>query len=259
MKHTLTITKRTPLLLTLCVSALVLSACQTTSNNEYATTANNPSRTSNISEPHYQRPNPQATQQSQKIDRALEQAAITAAVKGNKTQSLNYLEKIYKRKSTDPIAGLNYGKALRSAGEFERAALVLEPFAKDSHTPSIAKTEYAAAQLALGNNDLAKKFAQSAILQNQGDARAYHYLGIALDAEGNHEEAERAFRKGLNIWEGDPIPIMNNLALNLASQNSLGEAIQILQKAKSIAPNRIEVERNLRIVRALQESYNYTP
>jgi Flp pilus assembly protein TadD len=74
-----------------------------------------------------------------------------------------------------------------------------------------------------------------------------------------HPEAERAYRKGLEIWEGDPIPIMNNLALNLASQNNLKEAYEILKKAKSIAPNRIEVERNLRIVSALVESYNYDP
>jgi Flp pilus assembly protein TadD len=80
-----------------------------------------------------------------------------------------------------------------------------------------------------------------------------------LDSKGKHVEAERAFRKGLDIWEGDPIPIMNNLALNLASQNNLEEAYEILMRAKTIAPNRIEVERNLRIVKALIETHNYDP
>jgi len=69
-----------------------------------------------------------------------------------------------------------------------------------------------------------------------------------------HEEAERAFRKALDLWEGDPTSIMNNLALNLASQGHLDEAAEILQKARDVSPNRTEIERNLRIVTALQQS-----
>lgn len=47
---------------------------------------------------------------------------------------------------------------------------------------------------------------------------------------------------------------MNNLALNLASQNKLGKAIDMLLKAKEISPGRVELERNLRIIRTLKES-----
>ena len=75
-----------------------------------------------------------------------------------------------------------------------------------------------------------------------------------MDAQGKHPEAERAFRKALDYWQGDPTTVMNNLALNLASQEFLDEAIEILNKAKAISPDRIEVERNLRIVMALQQS-----
>jgi outer membrane biosynthesis protein TonB len=46
---------------------------------------------------------------------------------------------------------------------------------------------------------------------------------------------------------------MNNLALNLASQNKLDQAIDMLKKAKEISPGRVEIERNLRIVSTLQE------
>jgi Flp pilus assembly protein TadD len=52
---------------------------------------------------------------------------------------------------------------------------------------------------------------------------------------------------------------MNNLALNLASQDFLDEAVAILEKAQTIAPDRIEVERNLRIVRTLQQSARHAP
>ncbi len=193
------------------------------------------------------------------IDAALERAAHTAEAQGEKGQSLTYLEKIYKRNSNDPQAAINYAAALREAEYYNQASLVLTPFASDKKSPAAAKTEFAAVQLALGNDKAAEQFAQKAVMQDKDDFRAYQYLGIALDGQGMHKEAERAFRKSLELWQGDPIPVMNNLALNLASQEFLDEAAEILEKAQAIAPDRIEVERNLRIVRTLQQSARHAP
>ena len=235
-------------------TVLLLSACQATTqevNKDPLQVSKADARTQITS-------NAPAAKQSKKIDSALNQAAIESAVRGNKRQSLSYLEQLYKRSPQDPAKTINYASALRKAKEYERAAIILDPLANNPEMPSVAKTEFAAIQLALGNNKQAEKYAQRAVLQNESDFRAYHYLGIALDAEGRHPEAERAFRKGLAIWQGDPIPIMNNLALNLTAQNNLNEALKILEKAKTIAPKRIEVERNLRIVRALKETYEYS-
>ena len=253
MKHTLLITSA--------FITLGLTACQTTSTNPDGVMAPN-ERTAAMGATQigsYKRPSATPEDQADRINKALERAAMRTASNGGQKQSLSYLEKIYARKPNDPVAAVNYGKALRESGQNERAAIVLEPLAKSEESPALAKTEYAATQLALGNNGAAEKYAQKAVIQDPGDARAYHYLGVALDSKGKHVEAERAFRKGLDIWEGDPIPIMNNLALNLASQNNLEEAYEILQRAKAIAPNRIEVERNLRIVKALIETHNYDP
>ena len=88
---------------------------------------------------------------------------------------------------------------------------------------------------------------------------AYHMLGIALDAQGEHQPAEDAFRKGLEFWQGDPAPILNNLGLNLAAQGFLDEAAEVLRKALATSPNREEIERNLRIVSALRESGGRAP
>ncbi len=191
---------------------------------------------------------------SSKIDTALKRAAHSAAATGERRQSVSYLEKIYKRNSDDPIAAANYAGALREGDYINRAAVVLAPFADDPNAPAITKTEYAAVQLALGNYESAEKYAQKAVLLNEQDGRAYHYLGIALDAQGSHKQAERAFRKGLDNWHGDPTSIMNNLALNLTSQEYLDEAIEILKKAQAVSPNKVEIERNIRIVTALQET-----
>ncbi len=192
-----------------------------------------------------------------RIDSSLGRAASSADMRGHPKQSLSFLEQKYKRNSGDEVAALDYAAALRRADYLNRATIILAPFANSETSGSMAKAEYAAIQLAQGNYAAAEEYAQKAIIQNSDNFEAYHYLGIALDAQGMHEEAERSFRKGLELWQGDPTTIMNNLALNLTSQGFLDEAAAILEKALAVAPDRMEVERNLRIVRALQESGGY--
>lgn len=191
---------------------------------------------------------------SAQIDAALERAAASANRSGNVNKSLNALEKIYKRNPDNEKAAIDYAAALRKNDYLNRASVVMEPLADSAESSSAAKTEFAAIALALGQHDKAEKYAQKAILQDEKNFNAYHHLGISLDAQGMHKEGERAFRKGLELWEGDPTPIMNNLALNLASQEYLDEAAEILQKALALSPRRRELERNLRIITALQQS-----
>lgn len=194
---------------------------------------------------------------STKVDAALERAAQTMENQGT-PPSAAFIEKAYLRDPSKPENALRYAATLREADYANKASVVLSPFANNPSSPAAAKTEYAAVQLALGNNEMAEKFAQKALSQDQNDAKAWHYLGIAQDAQGKAPEAEKAFRKALDLWQGDPTPIMNNLALNLSAQGYLEEASQILEKAKALAPDRLEIERNLRIITALRQSENPT-
>ncbi len=211
-----------------------LTACQTT--NFFGTpTAEKPSNV------------------SQRIDTAIEKAAIDASQKGSMTGALIALEKQYKRNSDDPATALAYARGLRQANHLNRASMVLSNFAQTEETYPGIKTEMSMIELGLGNYNSAEKYAKEAVAQNPEDYHAYQNLGITLDAKEMHPEAERAFRKGLEHWQGNPTTIMNNLALNLATQGFIDEAIEILERAKSLSPDRIEIERNLRIIRTLNE------
>ncbi len=218
--------------LVMTVAAISLGACQTTGSDKAL--------------------DAKATQ-TERIDSAMEKAAITASSKGSKSATLFALEKQYKRNSDNPAYALSYAQALRHAGFLNRASIVLSPFAKGDDAPLGTKTEMSMIALGLGDYDMAEKYAQNAIIQNPSDHYAYQNLGIALDAKEMHPEAERAFRKGLEHWQGDPTTVMNNLALNLATQGFIEEAIEVLEKAKALSPDRIEIERNLRIIRTLNE------
>jgi Flp pilus assembly protein TadD len=179
--------------------------------------------------------------------------ASKKANSGDTTVPLAVAEKQYKKNPEDAAAALTYAKALRQSDYANQAATILMPFAREKEALPGVKSEMAAIQLALGNFDAAEEYGQQAVLQDPTDARAYQDLGIALDAKQMHPEAERAFRKALENWQGDPTVIMNNLALNLASQGFVDEAIEVLEKAKELSPGRIEIERNLRIVRTMNE------
>ncbi|PCK00550.1 MAG: hypothetical protein COA45_01885 [Zetaproteobacteria bacterium] len=185
-----------------------------------------------------------------RVGAALEKAASQS---GSRTAGLIALEKKYKRDSADPAKALAYANGLRQANYLNRASLILTPFAKSGDVYPGINTEISMISLGLGNYDSAEIYAQNAILQNPEDHNAYQNLGIALDAKEMHPEAERAFRKGLEHWKGNPTTIMNNLALNLATQGFIDEAIEVLERAQALSPDRIEIERNLRIIRTLNE------
>lgn len=173
-------------------------------------------------------------------------------------KDLARLEKAHIADPEDANKALNYAAALREKEYLNRASIVLTPFAADPNSPARMKAEFAAVQLELGNMSAAENAARKAIIQDKEFYEAHHYLGIALDAQEEHKLAETAFRKALEIWEGDPTPVMNNLALNLATQEKLSEAIEMLEKAQAISPERTELERNLRIIRALKETKDGT-
>jgi len=213
----------------LCATALILSACETSGAVPYGHND---------------------TYKNQ-ID-----TAISKSTKPKAEAPLSVLERRYNRRQDNLEAAVNYAAALRRNDYINRAEIILKPFIEGSEdTSSTAKSEYAAIMLAKGNYDDAEKFAKQAIKDDKTNFRAFQRLGIALDTKAMHEEAERAFRKALELWEGDPTSIMNNLALNLASQKKLDEAADILQKAKTLSPERTEIERNLRIITALQQSH----
>ncbi len=225
--------KRTaPLLLT---AVLALGGCQTTGTERSSESYTSPAS------------------HEQRLDAAIEKAAIQASRSGSSSARLLALEKQYKRNSNRPAYGLAYAQGLRQAGYLNRASAILTPFANKDNALVGIKTEMSMIALGLGNYDAAERYAQEAIIQDPGDHYAYQNLGIALDAKEMHPEAERAFRKGLEYWEGDPTTIMNNLALNLATQGYIDDAVGVLERAKKISPDRIEIERNLRIIRTLNE------
>ncbi len=221
-------------LATISVSALSVAACSSTSVGD------------NMSNP----------KGASRVDAILERAAKDARASGNKAETVSLLEQVYQRNPDDAAVATGFAQALREDEQYTRARQVVTPFATGKDAYPDAVIELAMVQLSLGQYKEAELTAKKAVKMDAESGRAYLALGTALDAQNDHEEAESAFRQGIDKWKGDPAPIMNNLALNLASQNKLDQAIAMLEKAQEISPSRMELERNLRIIRTLKEGAN---
>ena len=197
--------------------------------------------------------------QTTAIDKVMEKALKQAEAAGNKQEALALLQQVHARNPKDPIVATRYGRALREDDQINAAIRTLKPFTKGENKSIEALTELAMTQLSLGDFKAAELSAVEATEMNSKNARAYLALGTAQDAQGRHQDAEISFREGLKHWKGDASPIMNNLALNLASQGHLEESLSLLKKAQKISPNRLELERNRRIISTLLEASGPRP
>lgn len=192
--------------------------------------------------------------QSTAFTKSIEREISTATANGNDQDVLAILAQLHGNNPDDAIVATRYGRALREDDQINAAIRTLAPHANGANKNIEATTEMAMAQIAVGDFGAAENFASSAIEMNEKNARAYLAMGTAQDALGRHQDAEVSFRQGLKHWKGDPTPILNNLALNLASQGHLEESLSLLEKALSISPNRMDLERNRRIIATLVET-----
>ncbi len=192
--------------------------------------------------------------ESESIDKAMKSALAQAEASGNTQEVIATLAQINSRNPNDAIIATRYARALREDDQINKAQRILQSFVNAEKPNVEALTEMAMTQLSLGDYDSAKTYAIKATVINPKNARGYLALGTAQDALKDHQNAEQSFRQGLKYWKGDPSPILNNLALNLASQGHLDQSLSLLERAIKISPRRMELERNRRIIATLIET-----
>ncbi len=230
------------LALTLCLGALTLSACSSTGSAP-TTTRGTASDSSSIN----------MEQAGSRVDGAFKQALAAAEKTGNPQEVIKVMGPYFQRHPDNPVLAARYARALREDNQLNSARNILSPFMKGDKTHPEPSTEMAMTQLGLGNYKEAELAARNAVELDDKAGRAYLALGTSLDAQSNYPEAEKAFRKGLKVWNGDAAPILNNLALNLASQGQTQQALELLDRARQQYPNRVELERNYRIIATLND------
>jgi Flp pilus assembly protein TadD len=193
-------------------------------------------------------------------EKRLATAASDAIAAGKTNEALALYTKRYEETPKDKDVVLNYAQLLRKTGDAGKAAAVLSPFVMkgketNTHADPLLLTEYAATEIALGKFDIAEE-ALDAVLKNDDakelHADAYNLMGVSLDAQGRHTEAESMYSQSLQLIGGDPSSVMNNLGLCLANQGRLDESLTMLRKALLVSPDKQDIARNIKMVEDLR-------
>lgn len=215
----------------------------------------------------------------------LQQASRQAAVAKSPQQALGYYEVVYANNPKDEAVATAYAQALRNAGFAQRGIKILDDHYDADSSPE-AVLEYIKGHIASGQFGAAENLIQARIAadtqdekdkmvdeylsavrhariqkiieperpnfdQPQGNPQYHNLLGVIYDAQGEQAKAEVEFRNALSRWDGEAGVVENNLALNLANQGKVKEAMTVISRAFVAAPDRPQVARNLEIITSL--------
>ena len=207
--------------------------------------------------------------QKSRAEQRISVAAEEAIKAGQAHEALQFYETLYARNHSDPEIAVNYAYALRKTDSAQRAIMVLAPFITPDETTDKKKKpappradvllEYAAASLALGRYERAVEVAQEVIGRTDTKsevyhAKAYHLAGIGYDALSQYKDAETSYRIAMELWPGQPVPVMNNLALSLAQRGLFDDSLTMLRQARVMDPSAEEIARNIEIVTDLRDN-----
>lgn len=188
----------------------------------------------------------------------LKTSASEAIAAGRAQEAAEHFEKLYLKNNKSANIALNYAQALRKTGKAQRAVVILAPFVeKKSKIDPVMALEFASASVEIGNDERAMAVAEKVLADPKAadlHPNMNNIVGIVLDGQGRHKEAETAYRAALEGWEGDATSVMNNLALCLVSQGLFDDALTTLRQALIANPDRAEIARNIEIVSELRKS-----
>jgi Flp pilus assembly protein TadD len=151
----------------------------------------------------------------------------------------------------DADAALQYGKALRAAGQRSQAVAVLEQ-ATIAHPDNKALLGgYGRALVDNGNFQQAFDVLSRAHTPDDPDWRILSAQGTALDQLGRYDEARLYYASALKIVPEEP-SVLSNLGLSYVLSKDLPKAEETLRRAYSRADGDPRVRQNLALVVGLQ-------
>jgi Flp pilus assembly protein TadD len=188
---------------------------------------------------------------SSALDATLRQSAAQATALGGWPEALTGYRLLYERNPDDPDAALGYVRALRNVGQVDEAvrlgALSLVRYPDDARLLG----EYGKARLAARDLPGAVETLTAAIARSPGDWSLHSALGITYDLVGQHEKAQDAYLKALDVSPNNPT-VTNNLALSLALSGNLDGAIARLEHVGPPLRGSVHARQSLALLYAMK-------
>ena len=165
--------------------------------------------------------------------------------------SLDYYRDRHQAKPDDAEAALNYGKALRAAGQRAQAVAVLEQATIAHPGDKALLAGFGRALADNGNFQQAFEVLGRAHSPEDPDWRILSAQGAVLDQLGRHEEARQYYASALRIVPDDP-SVLSNLALSYVLSKDLAKAEETLRRASGNPNADPRVRLNLALVVGLR-------
>src|SRR5262245_36844005 len=121
-------------------------------------------------------------------------------------------------------AKIGLGQTYLAIGAGDEAAAQFRDVLSKHGSNAAARRGLAAALISSGQPELAEKQVDAALQADAGDYRALNLLGVALDMQGRHAEAQANYRRGLEMAPNN-VSLRSNYALSLAITGPPEEAI----------------------------------
>jgi Flp pilus assembly protein TadD len=179
---------------------------------------------------------------------------------GEKTESsrasdpraeLEFYRERFRVNPKDAEAALQYGKALRAAGQRSQAVAVLEQATIGHPDNKALLAGYGRALADNGNFQQAFDVLGRAHTPDDPNWRILSAQGAALDQLGRFDEARQYYASALKIVPEEP-SVLSNLGLSYVLSKDLPKAEETLRRANSSAESDPRVRQNLALVVGLQ-------
>jgi Flp pilus assembly protein TadD len=187
-------------------------------------------------------------------DAVIDDMARSAALAADRTRDFEAAagnwNMLYQRHPDDPDLALSLARDLRLGGHAQPAIDVAAPFV-ERHGPAPAMlAELGKDYLAADRLGLAERTLRQAADAAPSDWQVLSALGVAVDYQGNHAQAQEAYERALAVSPNNPV-LLNNLGLSQAQSGHLAEAQATLRRAVDQPAATAQVRQNLALIEAL--------
>jgi Flp pilus assembly protein TadD len=176
----------------------------------------------------------------------IEKTSLTEPKRG-----VDFYRDRFRANPEDADAALQYGKALRSAGQKAQAVAVLEQVTIAHPSDKALLAGYGRALADNGNFQQAFDVLSRAHTPDNPDWRILSAQGAVLDQLGRAEEARQYYASALKISPDEP-SVLSNLGLSYMLSKDLRMAEETLRRAYGHANAEQRVRQNLALVVGLQ-------
>lgn len=151
-------------------------------------------------------------------------------------------------------AKLGLGQTYLMIGASEEAAAQFRDVLAHRSSNAMARRGLAAALIAMNQPELAEHQLDAALRADARDYRAMNALGVALDMQGRHAEAQLRYRRGIELAP-DNTALRSNLGLSLAICGEAGQAIELLAPIALAGGADAQVRQNLAFAYVMAGEY----